>query len=215
MGMILEIRGVMEFLMELMGYETLAMGLYDQPDLIEAMLDKYAEIYIPVMQTMAEMDGVIAVWMGDDMGYYSGPLISPKHLRQYVFPMQQEIAGIAKARGLPFLLHACGNLDEVMGDLIDHVGIDAKHSFEDKIRPVEEFYKLYGDRVAIIGGVDMDLLSRGTEEQVRKRVRGILSACGSSGGYVLGSGNSIANYVPLTNFFAMLDEGHRFNQYNM
>jgi uroporphyrinogen decarboxylase len=215
MGMILDIRGIMEFLMGLMGYETLAVSLYDQPNLVTAMLDKYAEIYIPVMQTMVDMDGVIAVWMGDDMGYYSGPLISPRHLREYVFPMQQKVVGIAKESGLPFLLHTCGNLDVIMEDLIDRVGIDAKHSFEDKIQPVEEFCKLYGDQVAVIGGVDMDLLSRGTEEQVRNRVRDILNTCGYSGGYILGSGNTIANYVPLTNFFAMLDEGHRFNQHNL
>jgi uroporphyrinogen decarboxylase len=61
----------------------------------------------------------------------------------------------------------------------------------------------------------MDLLSRGTEEQVRNRVRDILTTCGNCGGYILGSGNTIANYVPLTNFFAMIDEGHRFNRRNL
>jgi uroporphyrinogen decarboxylase len=62
-----------------------------------------------------------------------------------------------------------------------------------------------------MGGVDVDLLVRGTEEQVRSRTREILEACAPSGGYVLGSGNSIANYVPLGNFLAMVDEGWRYN----
>lgn len=61
----------------------------------------------------------------------------------------------------------------------------------------------------------MDLLSRGTEEQVRKRVRQVLDACGAKGtGYCLGSGNSIAEYIPLKNYLAMLDEGRRWNQEN-
>ena len=78
---------------------------------------------------------------------------------------------------------------EIMDDLIDDVGIDSKHSFEDKILPVEEAYSRWGDRCAILGGVDMDLLGRGTEETVRARTRQILDACGVNGtGYCLGSG---------------------------
>jgi uroporphyrinogen decarboxylase len=97
-----------------------------------------------------------------------------------------------------------------MDDLIDDVGIDARHSFEDVFEPVESFAARYGDRIAVIGGVDVDLLVRGTEEQVRARTREILEACAPGGGYVLGSGNSIANYVPLESFLAMVDEGWRY-----
>jgi uroporphyrinogen decarboxylase len=115
---------------------------------------------------------------------------------------------------MPFILHTCGQLQAIMDDLIEDVGIDAKHSFEDVIEPVESIVARYGDRIGIIGGVDLDLLSRGSEEQVRTRTREILTACAPSRGYVLGSGNSIANYIPIDNFLAMLDEGWRFNTQN-
>ena len=96
-----------------------------------------------------------------------------------------------------------------MEDLIDYVGIDGKHSYEDKIMPVEEAANLWGDRISILGGVDMDLLARGTEEQVRVRTRQILDSCGLSGSYCLGTGNTVANYIPIRNYVAMLDEGCR------
>jgi uroporphyrinogen decarboxylase len=98
-----------------------------------------------------------------------------------------------------------------MEDLIEDVGIDAKHSFEDTIQPVEAFSERYGKRIAVIGGVDIDLLSRGSEEQVRARTRQILRACTPSRAFILGSGNSIANYVSPQNYLAMLDEGRRYN----
>ena len=86
---------------------------------------------------------------------------------------------------------------KLMDDLIDDVGIDAKHSFEDKILPVEEAYRRWGDRIAILGGVDMDVLGRGTEEQVRARTRQILEVCGVKGtGYCLGTGNSVRQLHP-------------------
>ena len=211
MGIIGQISGILEPVMWLMGYEAFAIAIYEQPDLVEAMFARIAEIYLPVARALAEMDRVIAIWMGDDMGFKTGTMISPKHLRKHVFPLQKQISEIAHQKGLPFLLHSCGNLDGIMEDLIDGVGIDAKHSFEDVIEPVEGFSARYGKRIAVIGGVDMDLLARGTEEQIRARTRQILEACAPGGGYILGSGNSVANYLPPRSFLAMLDEGWRYN----
>jgi hypothetical protein len=59
--------------------------------------------------------------------------------------------------------------------------------------------------------VDVDLLSRGTEENVRRRTRQILDACAPAGGYACGSGNSITNYMPTGNYLAMIETIHRFN----
>jgi uroporphyrinogen decarboxylase len=97
-----------------------------------------------------------------------------------------------------------------MDDLIDDVGMDAKHSFEDTILSVTDAKIKYGDRIALLGGIDVDFLCRADEEQVRQRVRETLDACFPGGGYCLGSGNSVANYIPLDNYLAMLDEGRRY-----
>ncbi|HHX64308.1 MAG TPA: uroporphyrinogen-III decarboxylase-like protein, partial [Chloroflexi bacterium] len=110
----------------------------------------------------------------------------------------------------PYLLHSCGNLSKIMDDLIFDVGIDAKHSFEDTIEDVIEAKQQYGDQIALLGGIDVDFLCRATEEQVRERVRRTLEACMPGGGYCLGTGNSVANYIPLNNYLAMVDEGRRF-----
>jgi len=107
-------------------------------------------------------------------------------------------------------LHCCGNVLEIMDDLIEVVKIDAFHSFQDVIVPVGEFKKRYGNTIAILGGVDMDKLSRLEEQNLRNYVRGILDECMSGGRYALGSGNSIANYIPIENYLIMLEEGLRW-----
>jgi len=211
MAIIAATSGILEPVMWLMGYQTFALAVYDQPDLIQAMFDKIVEIFMPLARALVQMDRVVALWMADDMGFKTGTLISPDYLRKFVFPIQKQFARIAHEQGLPFLFHSCGNLETVMKELIDDVEIDAKHSFEDVIDPVESFTARYSDRIAVIGGVDMHLLAHGTEEEVRARTRRILRACAPSGAYVLGSGNSIANYIPLGNFLAMVDEGWRYN----
>jgi uroporphyrinogen decarboxylase len=53
-------------------------------------------------------------------------------------------------------------------------------------------------------------LCRADVRAVRRRVRETLRACMPGGGYVLGTGNSVANYIPVPNYLAMLDEGRRY-----
>jgi uroporphyrinogen decarboxylase len=62
--------------------------------------------------------------------------------------------------------------------------------FEDKIMPVEECCARRGDRISILGGVDMDVLGRGSEEEVRARTRQILEACAPGGGCTARLGTS-------------------------
>lgn len=204
--------GILEWVMWLMSYEHFAFALYDQPDLVEAMFAKVTEILVTVCRDLLDLGGFCGYFIGDDMGHVSGTMISPSLMRRYVFPNQRKLADVAHAHGVPFLLHACGNLSEVMDDLIDTVQIDAKHSFEDKIEPVESVHARYGRRIALLGGVDVDLLARGSEAQVRRRTRQLLDQLGDSGTWCLGTGNSVANYIPVSNYLAMLDEGRRWNR---
>jgi uroporphyrinogen decarboxylase len=203
--------GMLEALMWLMGFQPFSLALYDAPDLIAAMVERIASIYIPIAEALLELDAVGGLFTGDDMGYKTGTMIAPNHLRQFVFPYHKRLAELAHSRDKLYILHVCGNVEVVMDDLIDEVRIDAKHSFEDIIRPVELFKARYGDRIGVVGGIDMDFLCRASVEQVRVRVRKVLDACMPGGGYVLGTGNTVANYIPVQSFLAMVEEGHRWN----
>ncbi|NLG27543.1 MAG: uroporphyrinogen-III decarboxylase-like protein [Chloroflexi bacterium] len=206
--------GVLEWVMWLMSYEHFAVALYDQPDLVAALFERVTTILTDTCNAVLDLgaERFSAYFIGDDMGHVTGTMISPRAMRQFVFPNQRKLADAAHAHGLPFLLHTCGNLSEVMEDLITSVQIDAKHSFEDKIEPVESVHARYGNRIALLGGVDVDLLTRGSEEQVRARTRTLLDALGPSGTWCLGTGNSVAKYIPVRNYVAMLDEGMRWNR---
>jgi uroporphyrinogen decarboxylase len=199
-----------EYLTWLMGYETLCYALFDQRDLVAAISQRLIEIYEAVVQCMLQLDRVRVIWGSDDMGFRSGTLISPKDLREFVLPGHRALAKAAHAAGRPYLLHSCGKLDAIMDDLLEDVQIDAMHSFEDTIRDVREAKKLWGDRIALLGGIDMDFMCRVSPGEVRQRVRDTLDVCMPGGGYCLGTGNSVANYLPLDNYLAMLDEGRNY-----
>jgi len=199
-----------EHLTWLMGYETLCYALYDQRDLVQAISDRLQEAHAIIARRMLEFDRVKMLWGSDDMGYRTGLLFSPDDMRRFVLRSHKRLAQMAHDAGRPYLLHACGNLGEIMEDLIEDVKIDAKHSFEDTIESVIDDKAQYGDRLALLGGIDLDFLCRSDEEQVRARVRKTLEACMPGGGYCLGTGNSVANYIPVENYLAMVDEGRKF-----
>ena len=56
----------------------------------------------------------------------------------------------------------------------------------------------------------MDNLCRMEESEFRKYLRSILGNC-AAGRFALGAGNTIANYVPLKNYFIMLEEGRNWS----
>ena len=205
--------GVFEWTTWLMGLVPFSYALADQPDLVDAVIDKVAGLICKVVEDIMTEPNVGGIFLGDDLGFYSGTFVSPKVLREKFLPRTKQIVQLTHKAGGVFVLHSCGNMYAVMDDIVE-MGVDAKHSYEDKILPVEQVYEKWGDRISVIGGVDMSIMARGSEHDVRKRTREILDCCASRGRYVLGTGNSVANYVPLRNYLAMLDEGRKWNKAN-
>jgi uroporphyrinogen decarboxylase len=199
-----------EYLCWMMGYETLCYALCEQRDLVEAIAKRLYELYDACIDKILAIERVKMVWGSDDMGFRGGPLFSPDDMREFVLSGHKNLAAKTHAAGRPYILHSCGNLSLIMDDLLNDVKIDGKHSFEDVIEDVTEAKQTYGKRIALLGGIDLDFLCRADEQAVRQRVRRTLDACMPGGGYCLGTGNSVANYVPLDNYLAMLDEGRRW-----
>jgi uroporphyrinogen decarboxylase len=143
--------------------------------------------------------------MGDDLGFKTSTLLEPDTIRTHILPQYKRVINIVHRSGKKFLLHSCGNIFSLMDDIIK-LGIDAKHSNEDEIAPFEKWIELYADRIGLFGGIDVNILSLNTYEDVYKIIleKGELYR-NSARGYGLGSGNSIAGYVPEEGFRAMVD----------
>ncbi len=194
----------------LFGFETLSYLMQDAPDLVAAVFDRVGATICAAYAATLGLPNVIGCFQCDDMGHKTATLISPSDLRRYSLPWHARAARQVQGQGKLYLLHSCGCLASIMGDLIWDVRIDGKHSFEDAIQPVAEFSAQYADRIGVLGGVDMDRLCRLSEEELRRYVRAVLGACVPRGRYVLGSGNGIADYVPAANYLAMVEEGRRY-----
>ena len=204
--------GILENVMWLLGYQGISYLLYDDQEFVRAMFAEVATRIITYFDNLASFDVVGALALGDDMGFRTQTLLSPEVYRRYVFPWHKRLVETVHRHGKPIILHSCGNLNEIMEDIID-CGWDAKHSFEDAIEPVWQAKEKYGQRIALLGGFDMDKISRMSEAEVRAHTRFLMEKCAPGGGWALGTGNSVANYVPVQNFLAMLEEGYLVGSY--
>jgi len=199
-----------QVLEKLLGYEGLFYLFSDQPDLVEAVINRWGEIIYKFYENIISLEITGGIFHADDLGYKTGTMVSPDILRKLVLPWFKKYASLAHQHRKMYWYHCCGNVSEVMEDLVEEVKIDAFHSFQDVIIPVVEFKKRYGNRIAVLGGVDMDKLARLDNRSLRNYIRDILDECMLSGRYALGSGNSIANYIPVKNYLVMLEEGLRW-----
>jgi uroporphyrinogen decarboxylase len=198
--------GPYEWASTMMGLVGMSYLLIDDPELVAMVFEKIGSLHIAANKKLASMEGIGAHRQGDDLGFFSATFLSPEQLRELVFPTYRKMAEIAHAAGRPFILHSCGNLELVYEDLIA-CGIDAKHSFEDKILPVEQFKERFGQRITPLGGLDVDFICRRSTEEIRSYTIKLIEKCFEDGYWALGTGNSLTDYMPVENYLTVLKTG--------
>jgi len=208
--------GIFESAQDLVGYEPLCTMQYTDPDLFRDLFKKIGDLYISLWSGVIDKYADIFVFfrMGDDLGFKTSTLLEPDTIRIHVLPQYKRVIDIIHASGKKFLLHSCGKIFELMEDIIA-LGIDAKHSNEDEIAPFGKWIELYGDRIGLFGGIDVNTICLHDHDTVYRMVLEDASRFRESArGYGLGSGNSIAGYVPVEGFTAMIDAAKEIRRRN-
>jgi uroporphyrinogen decarboxylase len=198
--------GVFEISEDLVGFEYLAYMQADDPQLFADLYQRIGDLMVTIWQQFLNhyADFYVACRMGDDLGFKTGTLTSPRNIRKFILPQYARVIQLVRASGKPFLLHSCGNIFPVMDEIID-LGINAKHSNEDVIAPFDTWIERYGERIALLGGIDVDVLCRTDPQNIFEQVveRGTRFRQ-KARGFALGSGNSIPEFVPAEGYLAMI-----------
>ena len=195
--------GVLENVIDLVGYDNLCIMLYDDPELAGEIFNRVGEILVKYYEISSEPESVGVLMSNDDWGFNTQTFLSPADMRKYVFPWHKKIVETVHKHKKPCLLHSCGYYNDVIDDVINDMKYDGRHSYEDNIVPVEDAYEQLHGRIAVMGGIDVNFLAMGNPDEIYKRSREMLERVNDRGGYALGSGNSIAKYIPLENYLAM------------
>lgn len=199
--------GIFEAVQDLVGFQNLCYIAADDPELYETLFERVAATNYKIWQRfMAEFGDLYCVLrFGDDLGFKSSTLLSPGDVKRLIIPKYRRFTDLVHSYGKPFLLHSCGNIFDVMDDLLTVANIDAKHSNEDQIALFSEWVRRYGDRMGNFGGIDTDAVCRLPHDQLKAYITGVIDDCKGHGGFAFGSGNSIPDYVPAENYLAMIN----------
>lgn len=198
--------GVFELSEDLVGYEPMCLLQFEEPALFGALYQRIGDLMVELWAQLIERYGhLFAVFrMGDDLGFKTSTLMSPGVIIEHIVPQYRRIVALAHDADKPFLLHSCGNIFNVMDAIID-TGIDAKHSNEDEIAPFDEWITRYGDRLGNFGGIDLNVLTIRSPDEVYDTVLSEGARFrGMTAGFALGSGNSIPDYIPAESYLAMI-----------
>lgn len=196
--------GVLENAIQIVGYDNLCLMLYDDPALVADIFENISERLIRHYRKCISFATVGACISNDDWGFKTQTMLSLEHMRKYVFPWHKRIVATIHSAGRPAILHSCGQAEDIMDDIINDMRYDAKHSFEDTIMPVEKAYVKWGRKIAILGGIDLDFICRSSVEAIQKRARAMLELASRDGGYALGTGNSVPEYIDDEKYFALI-----------
>ena len=197
-------------LCEVFGMEKAMISLHTDLPIIEAALahidDFYATFYGNLLATCADRLDVFG--LGDDFAGNFGLLISPETWRRLFKPLYAKWLAMAKARDLHTFLHCCGNIVEVLPDLIDS-GLDAWQTVQTHLpgQGARRIKREFGQHLTFIGGIDTtNVLSYATPEQVRQHVRQQIRLLGEGGGYICAPDHTIMAEVQSANVVALYEE---------
>lgn len=206
--------GVFEISEDLVGFQHLAYMMADDPDLFADLYRRIGDLMVEIWTVFLERygDQFVICRFGDDLGFKTSTLVAPATIRDHIIPQYRRVIKLIHQSGRPFLWHSCGKIFSIMDDMIK-LGINAKHSNEDTIAPFDEWIGRYGNRIGLLGGIDVDILCQRTPDEILADVvkKGQQFRC-QANGYALGSGNSIPDYVPVDGYLAMIRAAQHIRQ---
>lgn len=205
--------GIYEHAWMNIGYENFMLGLFEDPEYIRNICDSLGNSLFAMYEHVIKDEHIGGIWLSDDIAYTEALIMSPEVIRKYLFPWYEKYAALARENGKLFFFHSDGNQEPLLDDYIA-MGFDAIHPIEPKSWEVVELKKRVQGKLALLGTVDMDYpLARGTAAEIRAYVRQRIREIAPGGGFAIGSSNSVAKYVPVENFRAMLQAVADFGQY--
>ncbi len=188
------------------GMENLLLDVALRPAFVESLLDRIARIVLETISILVDRCDFEAVALSDDYGAQSAMLISPSDWRTLIKPHLARMYASAKERGRAVFHHSCGNIEPIVGDMID-IGLDILHPIQPEAMDIRRLKKEYGAHLTFCGGIPTQrLLTSASPEEVRLEVRRLKREMGRGGGYILEPGITIQADVPRQNLIAMIDE---------
>ena len=167
--------GWFERLISFMGFEDAAVAIIDeeQKNAVIALFEKVKELHCKIVDKCCEYYDIDGFNVHDDWGSQKNPFFSNETAEEMIVPYMKMLTDHIHSKGMIADLHSCGSL----GSQIENIVKAGWDSWAPQtMNPIEEYYKMYGDRIVLeLVPPKFDWVTTSEEEQ-RKYAREFLDA---------------------------------------
>ena len=214
MALIGAVRGPLSASWLLTGFSEFMLAFYDDPEMVESILNRCTDFYIVGARRMAEA-GVDAIYIADDYGFKNAPFMSPQTFDKFILPqLKRMVEAIRKTTALP-ILHSDGYIRPLLDSIMNNVPLAGLNPLERGAgMDIADVKKAFGHKLAIIGNVNQHTtMVSGKKEDVIEETKECIKTAAPGGGYVLATDHSIHDDIPNENIFALYETGRKYGQY--
>ena len=193
--------------------EEFYMNMYEEPELMKAMLNRYCDSCYEIYERMYEAanDQIDIIRLCDDYGTQRSTLFSPAMWDEFFAENTIRFVEQAHRHNCFYEQHSCGAIRAIIPNLI-RCGVDALEPIQ-KVAgmDVDELKKIFGDELCFQGGVDTQgVLPFGTPEEVYRETTRVIKALYKKGGYILCGSQDFEGDVPVENIVALYEARKQF-----
>ena len=157
--------------------------------------------------------GVGVIYSCSDYCFGTAPFFSPAMFEIYVHPFLKRQTAAFREAGAFVIKHTDGNIGPIADMLIDcnpHAiqSIDPMAGMD-----IGEFKRKYGDKVCVMGNVNVSKVHMGPKEAIEREAEYALRNGMPGGGYIFSTCNCIFEAIPLENYRFMLAVRERLGWY--
>jgi len=196
--------GLFERTWAIRGFQNALIDAAAEPDFYEELLERIFRLHLAFIEALAilPVDGIL---FSDDWGEQRGVIIGPERWRRLIKPRLAKLYAAAHAAGKLTLSHCCGNIAEIMPDLIE-IGLDVLESIQPEAMNPYELKKRYGDKITLWGGLgSQSTLAFGTPAEIKREVRRLCAEMGRGGGYILAPAKALQPDTATENAAAVVE----------
>lgn len=181
------------------------------PNVVEEMIRFTTDVTIEHAKAAIDhgADGILSC---NDFGYSNNSWISPQHFRRFIYPNLRRAEDAIREKGSFFIVHSDGNNNPLL-EMFAEARVDAYQSI-DILGGMDlvDVKRRIGDRVCLIGNVDLQTLSRGSAEDVKRDVDRCIKSAAEGGGYIISSSGSMLESNP-ENLRVMVSRARKMGKY--
>jgi len=195
--------------------ETEILTYADFPELVAKKMFLQNNLILERFQATAykEISPVAIIW--NDLGYKNGLFFPPDVLERLYYPALSEVCALLHSRGIRVLYHNDGDISSILSPLIK-CGIDGLNPIEISAgMNYAEIKREYGDKLAIVGGMDaVDILAFGSVDDVVRETKKLIDIAGKNGGLIAASSSGeIDMSMPTENVIAFYETVWKYGKY--